>query len=165
VSAILRAVLDHHIWSNETLYGFCERLSSEQLGLAMAGTYGTVHRTLLHLAQGEQLYLSRIPESGVEVTIELDADPRPTVAEAGRALRRAGDAWRAVVERWPDDLQIAWVTSEGYHERGSIAFSIVQMLDHGAEHRTHVRAILSAHGIEPPEIDGWAWEAQRQGAS
>lgn len=161
MTAILRAIIDHHIWANDTLVGFCETLTPTQLALSGSGTYGPVHETLAHYAKGEQLYLSRIPETGVTVTLDDGADPLPTVAEIRMALRETGAAWHAVVARWPDDLAFTYRTREGFEERKTVTFSVVQALDHGAEHRNHIRTILSSHGIEPPEIDGWTWDEAR----
>ena len=158
---LLHSIIDHHIWANDTLVAFCEHLSEEQLMLSVPGTLGQVHRTLVHIAEAEQIYLSRIPDTGIERTLNDEADPLPTVAEARAALRRTGEAWRQVVERWPDDHTFSYRTRSGDEERKTVSFSIVQMLDHGSEHRNHIRTILSSHGIEPPEIDGWLWDEGR----
>ena len=42
----------------------------------------------------------------------------------------------------------------------SVALSVfmLQAIDHGKEHRTHVAASLTELGIEPPDLDGWAWD-------
>jgi uncharacterized damage-inducible protein DinB len=161
MTAILRAIVDHHIWANVTLVGFCEGLTPDQLALSGPGTYGPVHQTLVHIAEAEQVYLSRIPQTGIAITLDDEADPLPSVAEVCEALRRTGEAWREVIARWPDDLVFGYRTRQGADERRTVSFSVVQMLDHGAEHRNHIRTILSSHGIEPPEIDGWTWDEPR----
>jgi len=161
MSAVLRAIIDHHIWTNDTLYAFCESLTPEQLQLTGPGTYGEVHRTLVHIADAEQAYLSRIPDTGIERTLDEEKTPLPPVSELRQALWQTGEAWRVVIERWPDDHPIHYRRRDGKEEHRSVAFSVVQMLDHGAEHRNHIRTILSSHGIEPPEIDGWLWDDAR----
>ena len=50
MTAILRAIIEHHTWANDTLYAFCETLTPDQLALTGPGTYGPVHDTLVHLA-------------------------------------------------------------------------------------------------------------------
>ena len=160
MNSILRGIIDHHIWANDTLLDFCETLTPEQLTLSGLGTYGRVHDTLVHYAQGEQVYLSRIPDTGVTVTLDDETNPLPSVATIRAALRETGKSWLDIVDRWPDDLKFEYRTREGDEERGTVSFSVVQMLDHGAEHRNHIRTILSSHGIEPPEIDGWTWDEE-----
>lgn len=161
MNAILRAIIEHHIWANETLVEFCETLTPEQLALSGPGTYGRVHDTLVHYAQGEQVYLSRIPGTGIAVTLADEIEPLPSVADIRAALRATGETWRRIIDRWPDDLAFTYRTREGDEERKTVSFSVVQMLDHGSEHRNHIRTILSSHGIEPPEIDGWTWDEER----
>lgn len=161
MSSILRDIIDHHIWANDRLYAFCESLSEDQLRLSGPGTYGQVHKTLTHIAEAEQIYLSRIPDTGIEHTLDDEAEHLPPVAELRNVLRTNGDTWRTVIATWPDDLPISFRRRNGQEEHRSVSFSVVQMLDHGAEHRNHIRTILSSHGIEPPEIDGWLWDNER----
>ncbi len=162
MSAVLREIIEHHIWANETLYAFCETLTEEYLALTVPGTFGPVHKTLVHIAEAEQIYLSRIPETGIARTVDDEAAVLPPVAELRGVLRETGAAWHAVLARWPDDYVFSYRTREGNDERKTVSFSVVQMLDHGAEHRNHVRTILSSHGVEPPEIDGWSWDEERE---
>lgn len=162
MSALLQSVIEHHIWSNDTLYAFCETLTDEQLALTGPGTFGTVHKTLVHIAEAEQTYLSRIPDTGITKTLDDEAEPLAPVAELRAALSETGAAWRNVVQRWPDDHPISYV-KHGEREHKSVSFSVVQMLDHGSEHRNHIRSIVSTHNIEPPEIDGWTWDDVRHG--
>lgn len=163
MSRILGDIIDHHIWANDSLYAFCESLSEEQLKLSGPGTYGQVHKTLTHIAEAEQIYLSRIPDTGIERTLDDEAEHLPPVAELRDVLRTNGHAWRTVIATWPDDLPISFRRRNGQEEHRSVSFSVVQMLDHGAEHRNHIRTILSSHGIVPPEIDGWLWDDERKG--
>ena len=165
MSTILRAIVDHHIWANDTLYAFCESLTPEQLTLSVSGTFGQVHKTLTHIAEAEQIYLSRIPDTGIERTLDDEAEHQLPVAELRDVLRRNGQAWREVIAKWPDDHSFGYRGRDGRTEHRSVSFSFVQMLDHASEHRNHVRTILSTHGIEPPEIDGWLWDDEREGTA
>ena len=161
MSALLRAIVEHHIWANDTLLAFCEALSEDELAQTVPGTYGPVHRTLVHIAEAEQIYLSRIPGTGITRTLDDEVERLSPVPEIRASLRDTGAAWRKVIDRWPDDQPISYRTRTGDEEHASVSFSVVQMLDHGSEHRNHIRTILSTHGIEPPEIDGWTWDEVR----
>ena len=162
MSAILRAIIDHHVWANDGLVAFCQALTDDQLTLdAAPGTYGPVHRTLVHMAEAEQIYLSRIPGTGITITLDDGANPLPSLAVVREALQRTGEAWREVIARYPDDLQFSYGTRHDGEERRTVAFSVVQMLDHAAEHRNHVRTTLSMHGVEPPDLSGWRWDDER----
>jgi hypothetical protein len=34
---------------------------------------------------------------------------------------------------------------------------LIQVLDHGVEHRTNITTIMAQYGIKTPEIDGWEY--------
>lgn len=157
---VLWDVIEHHIWANDTLLAFCERLTDEQLQLTVPGTFGPVLKTLVHVAESEQIYLSRTPGSRVERTMDDEAEQLPTVGKIRAALRETGEGWRSVVRQWPENCQVTY-QRKGQQEQRSVSFLVAQALDHGSEHRNHIRTILSTHGITPPEIDGWAWDDQR----
>ncbi len=38
----------------------------------------------------------------------------------------------------------------------------VAAINHATEHRTQIKTALSQAGIEPPELDGWTWDDERQ---
>ena len=38
-----------------------------------------------------------------------------------------------------------------------LAVVLAQLVHHGNEHRTQATTILGSHGIDPPEISGWAY--------
>ncbi|HEV2128331.1 MAG TPA: DinB family protein [Thermomicrobiales bacterium] len=164
MNTVLESVIEHHVWANDTLLASCEGLSEAQLSLTVPGTFGSVMKTIVHIAEAEQIYLSRIPDTGVVHALDDEAEHLPPVADVRKALRETGQAWRAVVERWPDDRPVTYAR-HGQEEHRSVSFFLVQMLDHGAEHRNHIRTILSAHGVEPPEIDGWEWDDARRGGA
>lgn len=156
--ALLRDIIEHHVWANETLFRFCASLAPEQMALAVPGTLGAVGTTLVHIVEAEQSYLSHIPDTGIAPTFN-DEDPvLPPVSDLIEAIRRNGDAWRAVIERWPENLEIDYVNRRGIAQHRSVGFFVTQMLDHASEHRNQVRTTLSAHGIEPPDIDAWRWD-------
>lgn len=161
MKTLLQDIIEHHVWANETLFRFCESLSPEQLELTAPGTYRNVGRTLVHLAEAEQAYLSRVPDSGVTLTFD-DEQPVPAIAELTAGLRETGEAWRHAIRRWPSNtlLDVTW---HGQNRTFPLSVFVAQAIDHGVEQRTHVRVILSAHGIETPEIDVWAWDEARQG--
>jgi uncharacterized damage-inducible protein DinB len=34
---------------------------------------------------------------------------------------------------------------------------LIQAVNHGVEHRTHITAIMAQLGIQPPDVDGWEY--------
>jgi uncharacterized damage-inducible protein DinB len=159
VRTILRDLIEQHIWANETLLAFCEGLTPDQLALTAPGTFGTVEETFAHLAANEEGYLKEL--AGVGVTGEMrttifDGEAPRTLASARTVLAKTAEAWRQVVTDWPENAvkDFPW---EGTIERLPVSVFVGQAINHGTEHRAHIRTVLSSHGIEPPTIDFWAW--------
>ena len=46
--------LRHDIWATERLIEHVRRLSSQQLQLTVPGTYGSIHKTLLHIVAANE---------------------------------------------------------------------------------------------------------------
>ena len=38
-----------------------------------------------------------------------------------------------------------------------VSLFLLQAVNHGTEHRSQVATILTQLGVEPPEMDGWAY--------
>ncbi len=152
----------HHAWANLELLAFCADAPPEALDTAEPGTYGSIRDTLVHLVGAEQRYLAALGET----------EPPVRVAEGegfpGWDALRTSAAWSG--ERL---AELAGVEPGGRIVRGvrrgepfalPATLFLVQAVDHGKEHRTHVATILGRHGIEPPELDGWSFEPQLERA-
>lgn len=175
MNTILRDLIEHHIWANDTLLAFCEGLSPDQLALTVPGTFGGAEATLAHVAANEEHYLQMIDQGGVPTGIRttiFDGEVPRTLASIRPVFASTGAAWRDVVHLCPDNrlLQVAW---EGRIEHLPLSRLVTQVVEHGAEHRTHIRTILAAHGIArdvddgttEPDLSVWAWPGASEEAS
>ena len=119
----------------------------------MPGTYGTIERTLRHIVGAEQGYLLAItgepPADGVrvtpEMTIPLDdlaAKEREVLERCERVLAAPFDPARTVTR--PRVTATAGIV-------------LAQLVHHGSDHRAHVGTILGSHGVQPPDLDLWAY--------
>ena len=172
MNTILRDLIEHHIWANDTLLTYCERLSPDQLELTVPGTFGGAEATLAHVAANEEHYLKLIDRSGVPTGIRttlFDGEVPRKLASIRPVLERTAAAWREVVDQYPDNcmLEVEW---EGAIQRLPLSDVVTQVVEHGAEHRTHIRTILAAHGIArdvddgttEPDLSVWAWQEARE---
>jgi uncharacterized damage-inducible protein DinB len=168
VNTILQDLIEHHIWANETLVTYCESLTPDQLALTVPGTFGSVEATIVHLAANEEHYLALADAggttTGITRTIFSGETPRE-LGSLGPVLAKTGDAWRALVRQWPENrvLNVEW---EGETVQLPLSVLVTQVVDHGVEHRTHIRTILATHGVAEaddegttaPNLDGWRWD-------
>jgi uncharacterized damage-inducible protein DinB len=154
-NAAITELYRHHLWSNLRTIEACAALTGEQLDATMPGTYGSIRSTLLHMLRGEDGYVARMVNRPPAPRLE-DA-PFPGFPALRAAAERTGNELIEVAENL-DAGTILRGTWEGEPYEHPIMLFIIQALDHGTEHRTHIGSLMGAQGIEPPENDGWAYD-------
>ncbi|MBA2276615.1 MAG: hypothetical protein H0W06_02515 [Chloroflexia bacterium] len=153
---LIVVVVEHHKWANLTPIDFCAGLDEAALAATAPGTYGGVRDTLVHIIANEQGYLAVFEESTIEPVLfqslafpgfdglrEMATQTADLLITLGRNL--TGDVI----------LRGEW---QGKPYAMPAAMPLIQTINHGAEHRGHIRSTLSTHGIEPPRIDAWAYD-------
>ncbi len=138
----LRMIVGHHLWATMRLIDRCLELSPEQLALSTPGTYGSIHATLAHLVQGDGGFRRWIEDPEV---VPREQGPPPAVAILRADMERQARRWRELLDR-EDELAAT-----------NVGLLLTQAVHHGAEHRTHVCSIRGAHGLEVPDLSGWAY--------
>ena len=152
----LQQLFRHDLWADHLILDACARLSPEQMDTSVVGTYGTIERTLFHLIASVDSYAARLVVRS-RLLVNDDSLPLPPF-----------DELRAVLDTASTELiELAGTTSETRAVevmRDGVAVPVpdwiilVQAIDHGREHRTHIATILTQLGIEPPDMDGWQYQ-------
>ena len=156
-------VFRHHRWSNAVIIDFLSTLTDRQLALTVPGTYGSVLATVRHLVSSDADYVRIIPDAP-DVTQIDDAGPFGTWAELRAVAWEAGTALIGYVDGRTEDGFFVDV-DDGTPFELTTSFLLCQVIHHATEHRTQVRATLSAHGIEAPDISVWSWRKTEEGQS
>ena len=148
-------VFAHHIWATERLLEVAVALTPEQLAATAPGTYGSFHQTLHHLVETDRWYVHFFPPGDQLPT--LPEEPPLGVAQLREEMKLTAEAWPAVLATQTDgDADVASRGEEAvFHSPVSIR--LAQVPHHGTDHRSQLCTILSTLGIEPPEIDVWAF--------
>ena len=150
----------HKSWATLTLIEFCEGVGDEVLDASTPGTYGTIRDTLRHLVSAEEGYFARL--TGKRLSDPLPDGPAP-LEDLAERIRRLSPHW----EELALDSFVAVrkvTTSDGWRIPGAVVMA--QAIHHADDHRTHVLSVLSARGVEGPDLDVWSFadatgEAQR----
>jgi uncharacterized damage-inducible protein DinB len=150
--------LDHHVWATVRLLEACEGLSAEQLSTTVPGTFGSIVETLRHTVGADSWYLHRIGGDRYE-PISDEAEAALDLAKMRVLMERHGAQWRELLDGDLDPERVVEVRREDGVFRAPIGVRLAQVVHHGTDHRSQVCTALSALGIEPPEIDVWAWGA------
>ena len=150
----LTTLFSHNLWANLRLLERCAELTGEQLDATMPGAYGTIADIWQHIVTSEQSYFSRI-STGQRLNRPADAPPL-TMAEMMDSLRKTGSGlieWASRVQA-ADTVKIDW---DGTPRDVPKTIILTQVINHATEHREQIKAIITQMGIEPPDLQGWAY--------
>ena len=155
----------HNRWANRRITEACLGLTAAQLGTSVLGTYGRMDATLAHLAAAEAGYAWRFDQDPDRFTWDEEEDPVPPVADLVRVPDATGARFVELAATTPDDRVLEYEV-DGEPRRWPAWVVLGQVIDHAREHRSHVATILTQLGIEPPDMDLWAYgEAVQAGAA
>jgi uncharacterized damage-inducible protein DinB len=153
---LITEFLRHNTMMNDRLLAACRSLTPEQLSATAAGTYGTVGATLVHIANAQEGYAARLLEA--ERPGRLDEDPFPGFDALAGRFAHGNERLEEAATRAGSDRQVT-VTGDG--PPGAwwmpVTLFLLQAVNHGTEHRSQVATVLTQLGVEPPEMDGWAY--------
>jgi uncharacterized damage-inducible protein DinB len=151
------ALLDtfrHNAWATMRLLEVCGDLPQEQLIAPGKATFGGILETLHHTVWSDAQYLARLTGdrqewlAGDEDEI-AGIDVLRTRAEetAARWERFAGEAF---------DSEAQMLLDQGTYETHA-GVVLAQALHHGNAHREQVCALLTGLGLDPPDVQAWAY--------
>jgi uncharacterized damage-inducible protein DinB len=150
----LTTLFSHHLWANLLILERCSELTGEQLDASISGTYGSIRDTLEHIVTSEQSYFSRI-STGQPRRRPEDAPPlkMEEMADSARTTGFGLIEWAPKVQA-EDTVIIDW---DGTPREVPKTIILTQVINHGTEHRAQVMAIMTQVGIEPPDLQSWAY--------
>lgn len=154
---ILARLVEHNNWANLLIIDACDTLQEDQLDFQpQSAVRGTIRETLQHFVLSQEDYVSMLTTSKHPQERDLDA----TLAELRKiAITSGQDLLSLVQNSTPNLLQTQIHVSDGYKVEPWVF--IVQLVNHATEHREQIKSILTALGVEPPRIDGWAYGQQQ----
>jgi uncharacterized damage-inducible protein DinB len=161
--------LYYNRWGNLHLIDACSNLTPDQLASSAPGTYGSIYDTLVHIIRAEAGYYRRLTGVQLDPPFSWEDHPqlpkiRPYAGQVSTALAEVAAQMQladSFARDW-EDPEWEWHTSR----YKSVAL-LIQVINHGVEHRTNITTILAQKGIEPPALDGWEYmrlNPQRVGA-
>jgi uncharacterized damage-inducible protein DinB len=155
--SLLPDAFGHHIWATDLVLGACADLSPAQLETTVPGTYGSIIDTLRHLVGGDASYLAVLTG---ETVAEVDEE-RAGIGELRAAMAAIGPAWVSLAARDFDPAEIVIRhRDDGTDSRAPRGIRLLQAIQHGTDHRSQICTALTSLGVEPPEIDLWAYASK-----
>jgi uncharacterized damage-inducible protein DinB len=153
----LEDAFGHHLWATVRLIDVCSSLAPGQLASPVPGTYGSILETLRHLVGSDDWYLHVIT-GGTRPRIDEDAMDLP---ELKSAVQAHAPTWTAVLAEGRDPgTDVVAHRPDGSEGHAPLGIRLAQVLHHGTDHRSQICTGLTALGVEPPDIDVWAYGEQ-----
>jgi uncharacterized damage-inducible protein DinB len=165
VNGALLEAFRHNSWATRQLLAFCRDLPDEQLAASTTGTYGSIRATFNHLVLSDGRYLRRLAG---DAPAWVDRSDDAELDELAAWTEEAGQRWERLLSE-PVDAERVFVVDDGALEvRAGVI--VAQALHHGSSHREQICAVLTSLGVEPPDVQSWAyawatgriWEASQQ---
>ncbi len=164
--ADLERLYDYGYWANAKLFAVVSTLTPEQFTQSVAGSYGSVRNTLVHMLSAEWGWLDRC--GGPVRGDALKADGYPTLASLL-------DQW-TTVERYVRDFlsnlkdedldRLVEYKNPRGEPRAMLLGQLMQhAANHGVHHRGQVALLLRALGCVPGNVDLLFYDADKRNVS
>ena len=152
--SLLSDAFGHHVWATLQVIDVCTGLTEDQLATTVPGTYGTIIDTVRHTVGADISYLALLSGGAVQDIDEESLD-LPALRAAMEAI---GPVWSNLLAQDLDPAaMIVRHRDDGSESGAPLGVRLAQVIHHGTDHRSQVCTALTSLGIEPPEIDVWAY--------
>jgi uncharacterized damage-inducible protein DinB len=139
-----------HRWAFERYFAALEQLPEEKLNADSGLSFGSIYKTLLHVAQADGIWSFRLTGYA-------------PVPPADGSLATLKESWfRALDELsiWLGGLaEDAWSTEAEYSNSKGVKFRtpvwqiVLHLVNHGTAHRGQICTVLRQIGVTPPPTD------------
>ena len=158
----LRRLYDYHYWANRRLFQIIEQMTPEEYTRNVAGSYGSIRNTLVHMMSAEWGWLARC--GGPDRGPALKPDDFPDFASVRATWAAVERHTRTFVDGLQDaDLERRIAFS--LPGVGSHALRIAELMQHAANHAVHHRGQLALLarmlGYTPGNVDLLIYDAER----
>jgi uncharacterized damage-inducible protein DinB len=152
--SLLSDAFGHHVWATLRIIDVCAGLTDDQLAATVPGTFGSIIETLRHTVGADVSYLTVFTDAG---PAEID-DETADLPAMRAAMEAMGPAWAALLATDLDpEAMIVRYRDDGSESAAPLGVRLAQVVHHGTDHRSQICTALTGLGIEPPEIDVWAY--------
>lgn len=150
----LEVLFDYGYWANKQLFGVLSQLSAEQFTQPVAGSYGSVRNTMVHILSAEWGWLDRC--GGTQRGAALDASAYPTLAALVERWQQVEGYVREFLSTLRDedlDRSVEFAFGGGPKHTLRLGELLHHAANHGVHHRGQVALLLRILGYAPGNFD------------
>lgn len=154
--AWFRDLATNNQWANQRVYAACARLSSADIAAPRTSFFGSILRTLAHVAIVDAYYLDGLEGGGRGRSVFEDLPELEASFEVTRARQR--DLDRRLVAYLEGAADAELVRTVGLPRRDGLKYDragdiLLHLFLHQVHHRGQVHAMLSGTPVPPPQLD------------
>ena len=160
----LEVLYDYGYWANGKLFDVISQLTAEQFTRPVAGSYGSIRNTMVHVLSAEAGWLDRC--GGPKRGPRLNPDDFPTVESLMQAWSRVEAHVREFLARLKDEdlARNAEYVNDRAEKRSMPLGELMQhSANHGVHHRGQVALLLRLSGYAPGNLDSLIYYADKRG--
>ncbi len=150
---VLLDAFRHNSWATKQLLAVCRNLSEEHLTAGVPSSFGSIVATLNHVIRSDAGYLRSL--AGTAPTWLLDRAETADFDQLHQRVEETERNWERFLTE-PLDAERVLILDHGTYETYA-GVLIAQALHHGNAHREQICAMLTGFGVEPPDIQAWAY--------
>jgi uncharacterized damage-inducible protein DinB len=155
MNEILREAFRHGAWATKTLMATCRHLSIEQL-MRPARGFGSILATLNHVILSDAGYAAIL--TGVRPAWAADGNETDDLDQLEARADETARLWERILGEPVDAERLLMLDAGEYECYAGVVVS--QALHHAIAHREQIRAGVAALGVQPPDLQPWAYAVE-----
>jgi uncharacterized damage-inducible protein DinB len=159
----LEVLYEYDSWANGRLLHVISQLTPEQFTRPVAGAYGSIRNTMVHVFSAEWIWLDRC--GGAERGERLNPADYPTVESLTQLWTTVGAHAREFLSRLKDEdlaRSIEFQIGQGVRRSMPLGELMQQAAIHSVHHRGQVALLLRTLGFAPGNFDILLFFADRR---
>jgi uncharacterized damage-inducible protein DinB len=159
----LQRLYDYNYWANEQLFGVVSQLTPEQFTQSVAGSYGSIRNTLVHVLSAEWGWLDRC--GGPQRGERLNPQDYPTVESLLREWTRVEKYVRDFLAGLKDEdlaRDIEFAIGSGPKHSVPLGDLMQHAAVHAVHHRGQVAMLLRLLGCVPGNFDWLVYVGEKR---
>jgi len=151
----LQLLYDYHYWANARLLNTAAALSPAQFSAPAQHGWGGLRSTLVHALSAESIWRKRCQAPG-SPTAFLREEDFPTFSALCARWQTEEAAMRGYIDSLDDSVinqSIRYATTDGTVYENILWTILMQVVNHGTQHRAECAAMLTELGHSPGNLD------------
>jgi uncharacterized damage-inducible protein DinB len=160
----IQILFSYNYWANERIFSAAEHLNDEQFVAPTDFGYGSLRDILVHTMGAEWMWRKRC-QKNISPPAMPRADAFPTLASLRNHWYEEAQQMRAFLATLRDEdmhYLVNYTNTRGATFTTPLWQALMQVVNHGTQHRSETALLLTSYGHSPGDIDFIVFLRQEQ---